>query len=243
MKKWFGILAVSFVVFSGCSAITFERKVENNTFTSMADPKVQIRINPQFRYIGQVSTSSHHQSVHGARGLLVSYNSYLFAEVGDDNVLRKGVIIRVDKISKSYWDTDMFADVKNKLVSDYEDINMDRYEHFMAVRSDIFTNDEMDYVIKEGMKNVKPVMRGDKLAYSGFVIPKCFMVEAFGIRAGAGNDTRLCVYYFEDLMDIDDSSSCREWIKGDITPDGQERSKKLFTESMKKAITFTKYKR
>jgi len=241
--KWFVISAACFVVFTGCSAITFERKVENNTFTSMADPKVQIQVNPQFRYIGQINSSSHHQSVHGTRGLLVSYNSYLFADVGDDNVLRKGVIIRVDKISKSYWDTDMFADVKNKLVSDYEDINTDRYEHFLAVRSDIFSKDEMDYVIKEGMKNVRPVMRGDKLAYSGFVIPKCFLVEAFGTRAGAGNDTRLSMYYFEDLMDMDDSFSCREWIKGEATPEDQENAKKLFIESRKKAITFTKYRK
>jgi hypothetical protein len=172
----------------------------------------------------------------------VNYNSYLFVDIGDDNIIKRGIIIRADKINKSYWDSDIFSDVKNKLLSDYEDINFDRYEHFVAVRSDIFTEDEMGYVMSEGMKNVKAVMRDAKLTYSGYSIPKCFMVEGMGIRAGAGYDIRMCIYYFEDLRIIGEGLSCKDLIKGDASPEDSDRARKIFLESRKKAMTFVKAK-
>lgn len=231
------------LVLCGCSTITFERKVENGTFFSMVDPKVQVSVSPGFRYIGEFTMARHHQNVHGARNLLVNSNSYLFAQIDQDNILRKGVIIRVDKVKKSSWQPDLFAGLKNKLVADYEEIGPDRYEHFIAVRSDIFTPDEMDFIIAQGLKDVGPVMQGERLSYSGYKIPKCFMVEAFGTRAGAGNDTKFCVWYFEDLSNVDERFSCREWTKADMTDGDRQIAVMLFTESRKKNLSIAMEKK
>ncbi len=242
MRKLLVMMVVGCMVLIGCTAITFERKVEDNTFISMGSPNLQVQVSPEFRYIGQVSSSKHNQKVGGVRGLLVNYNSYLFADIGDDNIIKRGVIIRVDKVGKSYWDADLFAEIKNKIVSDYFDINNERYEHVIAVRSDIFTQDEIDYIIQEGLKNEKAVIRNKKLTYSGYSIPKCFIMEAFGIRSGAGYDTKLTICYYQDLSAIDESFTCREMTKGDISAEDQEKAKKTLMELRKKAITFIKYK-
>jgi len=234
------LLLLCFLALCSCSTISFERKDEGNTFFSMADPRVQVHINPSFRYIGEFTMARRHQNVQGARNLLVNNNSYLFAEIGKDNSLTKGVVIRVDKVNRSSWQPDLFSDIKNKLVADYEQIGSERYEHFIAVRSDIFTPDEMDFVIAEGMKNAGPVMIGERLSYSGYRIPKCFMVEAFGIRTGAGNDTKFCIYYFEDLARLDEQFSCREWIRGDLPPADREAVVKRFVESRKRDLSFAK---
>ena len=240
MKERALIPLLCFLALCSCSTITFERKVEDNTFLSIADPRVQVHVNPGFQYIGEVTMARRHQNVQGARNLLVSNNSYVFAEIGEHNILAKGVIIRVDKVSRSSWQPDLFSDDKNKLVTDYEQIGTERYEHFIAVRSDIFTPDEMDFVIAEGMKYAGPVMLDERLSYNGYRIPKCFMVEAFGIRAGAGNDTKLCIYYFEDLARLDEQFSCREWIRGDLSPAGREAVVKSFIESRKRGLSFAK---
>lgn len=238
MKERALIPLLCFLALCSCSTITFERKVEYNTFFSMADPRIQVHVNPGFRYIGEVAMARRHQNVQGARNLLVNNSSYLFAEIGEGNSLTKGVVIRVDKVNRSSWQPDLFSDIKNKLVADYEQIGTERYEHFIAVRSDIFTPDEMDFVVAEGMKNVAPAMLGERLSYSGYRIPKWFMVEAFGIRAGAGNDTKLCIYYFEDLARLDEQLSCREWIRDDLPPAGRESVVKRFVESRKRGLSF-----
>ena len=108
------LLLLCFLALCSCSTISFERKVEGNTFFSMADPRVQVHINPSFRYIGEFTMARRHQNVQGARNLLVNNNSYLFAEIGKDNSLTKGVVIRVDKVNRSSWQPDLFSDIKNK---------------------------------------------------------------------------------------------------------------------------------
>ncbi|HPW67887.1 MAG: hypothetical protein WDA72_12555 [Desulfomonilia bacterium] len=238
MKERALILLLCLLVLCSCSTISFERKVEGNTFFSMADPRVRVNVNPGFRYIGEVAMARRHQNVQGARNLLVNNNSYVFAEIGQDNSLTKGVVIRVDKVNRSSWQPDLFSDIKNKLVTDYEQIGAERYEHFIAVRSDIFTPDEMDFIIAQGMKNAGPAILGERLSYSGYRIPKCFMVEAFGIRAGASNDTKLCIYYFEDLARLDEQYPCREWIRDDLPPAGREPVVKRFVESRKRGLSF-----
>lgn len=229
------------IMVCGCSTLSFDRKVENNVFISKSQPDIKVEVNTAFTYIGKVSTARHHQKVQGSQRLLVNYNSYLFANIDNNNYIKQGVIIRLDKVSKSFWQSDLFEDVKNKLISDYVEWGGERYEHFIAVRSDIFTKDEIDFIISEGMKNIVETTDNiGRLNYRGYSIPKCFMVEGFGKRAGVGNDTRVCVYYYEDLSEIDDEFQCRDWVRGDVSGDELERAFKVFLERRKKDVDISK---
>jgi hypothetical protein len=243
MKHWSVLSALCLLALCGCSTISFERKVEDNTFFSFSDPRVQVHVTPGFRYIGEVVMARRHQNVRGARNLLVNNSSYVFAQIGRDGTLAKGAVIRVDRVKKSGWQSDLFADIKNKLVADYENIGFDRYEHFIAVRSDIFTTDEMNFVISEGLKSPGAAVQGGHPGRIGYRIPKCFLVEAFGMRAGAGNDTKFCLYYFEDLAGIDERFSCREWIRGEMPAIEREAALRRFIESRKRNISITKHKK
>ena len=242
MKRTAFFLTVCCFFVCSCTTISFERKVEDNTFTSMSDPKVRVEVSPSFQYIGKVSTARHHQKVQGSRRMLVNYNSYIFANIDHNNFIKQGVIIRLDKVKKSSWQSDLFEEVKNKLVSDYVDITSERFEHFIAVKSDIFTKDEMDFVISEGMKKIStPANSAGRLSYSGYSIPKCFMVEGFGRRTGVGNDTKMCVYFFEDLTEINDEFSCRSWVRGDVSTQDQDSAFRYFLEDRKKNMTISDY--
>ncbi|HRR68040.1 MAG TPA: hypothetical protein P5146_01970 [Desulfomonilia bacterium] len=230
-------IALCLLAVCGCSTITFERKVENSIFFSLADPKLQVHVNPQLTYIGETAIARHHQNVHGARNLMVNSSSYLFVRIDQDNFIRSGVIIRVDRVKKSSWQPDLFADIKNKLVTDYEQIGHERFEHFIAVRSDIFTVDEMAFILTESGKGSGPVTDGERLSSMGCKIPKCFLYESFGIRAGAGRDTKFSISYFEDLASIDEGLSCREWIKADVHDADQRAAVRRFIESRKKNVS------
>ncbi|HNY65555.1 MAG TPA: hypothetical protein PKM41_08945 [Deltaproteobacteria bacterium] len=238
MKKLIVLAVLAVAAVSGCAGIPVDRKVEDNTFISMADPMVQIRVDPTLDYLGKVGTARHHQSINGTTGLLVNYSSYLFLERDKDNVIKRGVVIRVDRIGKGSWKADLFADVKSRLVSDYLDIGGRRYEHFIAVRSDIFTDVEMAYIHGSEAQDETPVTKGGKATRTGWALPKCFMVEGFGVIAGAGSDTRMCVYYFEDVEEIDDEASCRDWLRGEMSPEDLDRAKLVFTSSRDGYLSF-----
>jgi len=241
MRRLLLLLVFGCIMVCGCSTLSLDKKVENNVFVSRSEPNVRVEVNPSFTYIGNISTSRHHQKVQGTQRLLVKYNSYVFANIDNNNYIRQGVIIRLDKVSKSFWQSDLFSDIKNKLISDYIDIDGESYEHFISVRSDIFTKDEIDYIISEGMKNiVETTDKIGRLNYRGYSIPKCFMVEGFGKRAGVGNDLRLSIYYYEDLVDIDDEFKCKDWVRGDVSGDELDRAFKIFTERRKNDLSITK---
>jgi hypothetical protein len=238
MKTLSIMAALAVWLLLGCSGIALDRKVEDNTFVSPSYPEVRIRVSPSLGYIGKTGTARHHQSINGTSGLLVNYSSHLFLERDRDNTIRRGVIIRVDRMSKGSWETDLFSGVKNRIASDYQEMNGCRYEHFLAVRSDIFTDCETDFITGRGGAAAKPVTLDGKMTFSGYVIPKCCMMEAFGMIAGANRDTRICVFYFEDLARMSGCPSCNDWMRGDIRPGDQERIKAAFMRSRASALTF-----
>ncbi len=241
MRIWRLLLVFGCIAVCSCSTLPFDRKVENNVFTSKSQPDIRVEVSTDFTYIGKVSTARHHQKVQGTQRLLVNYNSYLFANIDSNNYIKQGVIIRLDKVNKSFWQSDLFADVKNKLVSDYVEFDGERYEHFVAVRSDIFSKDEIDFIISEGMKNIVATTDSiGRLNYRGYSIPKCFMVEGFGKRAGVGNDIRACVYYFQDLSEIDDEFQCRDWVRGDVSGNEIERAYKIFLKRRNNDVKISK---
>jgi hypothetical protein len=238
MKRLIAVAALALGMVLGCSGLAQERKVEGNAFISLVEPVVRIQVSPSFRYIGKVGTSRHHQTVNGAKGLLVTYTSWLFLVIGEDSVIRQGVIIRVDRIGKGSWGSEVFSDLKNKLVWNYQTMAGRRYEHVLALCSDIFTDDETACVSHVGEAGLKPAMKGGRMTFTGFTMPKCFLTEAFGTRAGAGSDTRMCVFYFQSLSELEGGGTCSGWGRGGMAVQDRQRVLALFRGSRYKALSF-----
>lgn len=231
-------VALAIVMLLGCAGIVHDRSVENNTFVFPADPEVRIQVDPSIRYVGRTSRSGLRRAVSGPGGLPAAGSSYLFLERDKDDAIMRGVIIRVDGTGRGAEKGGLFADVRNKPASDFLEMGGRRYEHFFAVRSGIFTDGEMDLISGRSASITGPAAAGNGTIRDGGMIPKCFMTEAFGIMAGPRSDTRLYVFYFEDLDLVEGGTSCDDWIRGKVAPDDEEVIETMFMASRESALSF-----
>ena len=180
MKKRFFYYLLILAVLGGCAA---ERKVVDNTFYC-SFPKFTIRINPDYEYIGQRYTRSERWG----------YDTYVFI-LADNNRIKKVIAIDIEKIS-TYYVSDFWGNVENKLDSGVCELGGKKYHHY--------TN-----ALMPSMKWNMTRLVSDK----GFILPNCLLTKRVGRIEGAKGNILFKIYYFEDVTDL--GSACRSWKNKD----------------------------
>jgi len=177
------IIGCSIIILS-CSSFQIERKVENNVFSSSYLPEICVSVNQEIEYIGCASERTKYPTSEEGINVLVNHDSYIFGKKGSDDSIEQGVIIYFTKVlaNKAYLTPDMFPSVKIKLISDIVRINSQDYQHVVYVNSHELQKYEADYIMNKG-----------------YIIPRCFMIEAFARREGSQDNNKICIYYFESL--------------------------------------------
>jgi hypothetical protein len=197
MKIILSILCSCTLFLSSCASLQSERKVENNVFSSSYLPEICVSVNQEIEYIGCASEQTKYPTYEEGINVLVNHDSYIFGKKGSDNSIEQGVIIYFSKIltNKPYFIPDMFPSVKIKLISDIVRINSQDYQHVVYVKSHELQKYEADYIMNKG-----------------YIIPRCFMIEAFARREGSQDNNKMCIYYFESLKKAGPGHSCSEWV-------------------------------
>jgi hypothetical protein len=180
MMKRFSYYLLILAVLGGCAA---ERKVVDNTFYC-SFPKFTIRINPDYEYIGQRYTRSERWG----------YDTYVFI-LADNNRIKKVIAIDIEKIS-TYYVSDFWGNVENKLDSGVCELGGKKYHHY--------TN-----ALMPSMKWNTTRLVSDK----GFILPNCLLTKRVGRIEGAKGNILFKIYYFEDVTDL--GYACRSWKNKD----------------------------
>ncbi len=105
-KKYFLLLFILLLI-TGCAGLDkIERNVsEENIFFSTISPKIKIKIDPSFKYIGKMNTVERNVVPNGP-SFFERHEAFIFGNIGDDNTYKKGVIINfvsVDKMFLSFY--------------------------------------------------------------------------------------------------------------------------------------------
>ena len=169
MKKRFFYYLLILALLGGCAA---ERKVVDNTFYC-SFPKFTIRINPDYEYIGQRYTRSEGRD----------YDTYVFI-LADNNRIKKVIAVDIEKIS-TYYVSDFWGNVENKLDSGVCELGGKKYQHY--------TN-----ALIPSMKWNTTRLVSDR----GFTLPNCLLTKRVGRIEGAKGNILIKIYYFEDVTDL-----------------------------------------
>jgi len=97
----FLFMGACIIAISSCAGVSIERDVQDNLFTSSYGPKIAIKINPDFKYMGKFEATKSIATTYGqfeGRKVPVKYTGYLFCELGDNRKMMKMISINFSQI-------------------------------------------------------------------------------------------------------------------------------------------------
>jgi hypothetical protein len=230
------IMTAFFLFLNGCGTfdknlgilqLQTQRSVENNVFTS-SFPEIKLQISQDLKYLGTVQLA---ESVEtrisdkvnpGDRSL--EANSYLFGQIGQNNRIAKGVLIRV-------------------LVM-YGDPSQVVPEIFFKTGANILESGEMKIIEAQYQYNLysapELLAPKEKDLLAGSRIPSCFLVKQLSSKSGLGNKSRIQIFYFEDLAGICGNQPCGTCLESQNRTTEQKQFINEFTDRSFTTIRFMK---
>lgn len=197
--KRLSLCLLLFVFLFGCASLKPERNVVDNTFYS-SYPKRLIKISPDYEYVGHLNHSSEGKATNLTYDLRYEYESYIFLK-HDNNRVKEAIVVQIEKIS-TYYVSDIFAGVKNKLESGVCELGGKKYHHYSKA-------------IVPSMKRSMTRFVSDK----GFIMPQCTLSKTAGRVEGRKGNILFKVRYFVDVTGLD--YTCRDWKDRDTLTNEQ----------------------
>jgi len=150
------ILVISIYAFlAGCAA---DRKVIGNTFQSDY-PKLNIQIDPEFKYLDKINIKSSRKSIDGSTDVLHDNEYYIFVSKGKGYEAKKILHINFNRVNTQFRDDN--AENKNNLDFDIIKLNGDYFKHYKRIER----TDAGGHVTKYLMD-------------AGYVAPTCILKSA-----------------------------------------------------------------
>jgi hypothetical protein len=211
----------------GILQLQTQRSVENNVFTS-SFPEIKLQISQDIKYLGTVQLA---ESVEtrisdtvnpGDRSL--DANSYLFGQIGQNNRVAKGVLIRTLVM---YGDPSQvvpeifFKTGANILESGEMKILEAQYQYDLYAASELLAPKEKDLLASSRL-------------------PSCFLVKQLSSRSGLGNKSRVQIFYFEDLSSTCGNQTCGTCFDSQNRTTERNQFIKEFTDRSFTSIRFLK---
>jgi hypothetical protein len=222
------LLLIVFVLIqlSGCKGLDefrVQRSVENNVVYS-SSPELTIKINQEFKYIGEVTFDKESKGESREAELhqnILKNTSYLFGQFDQGGRLSKGIYIRLIVITgdPSQPGQDQTVMGRSILDSGKEKILDEEYQSLVFTQNDIFTKEEKTLLPQASTTT-------------------CYLVKLLQRKAGLGNKSRVEIYYYEDISSECGNSSCNECLKPGMLTDSQKQLMHDFTETSYASIRF-----
>lgn len=177
MKKM--VLSVACVLLyaflSGCAA---DRKVIGNTFQSDY-PKLNIQIDPEFKYLDKIHNSTTTKSIDGSRETLHDSDLYFFVSEDTGHKVKKLLYIYFGRTQHPGGYIDMTAEDKNNLDFGVENFNSHNFKYYKRI--------------------IRPQTSSPATKYymdAGYIVPSCVLTNAFYIIPY--KDLWVTIFYLED---------------------------------------------
>ncbi len=194
-KSLIFFIAISLFLISGCVGTQIERSVQDNLFTSSESPKIQIKINPDFKYLGKYEDTR--SLLHATQGQSaeVKHITYLFCKIGNDKRIKKIITINFQDLqSPKYWLGDLFGKVSEQIDLGTRQITGKTYQ-WMLRSTNNPTTKEVNKALFDG----------------GFRTHRCYLQKVIGRIANMDSSSKMYIGYAENVEDL--MTSCHEWNK------------------------------
>ena len=166
---------------------------QDNLFRSSSQPKIEVRVDSRFNYLGEVNRRIYEDYVTSPGGSHHKQASYIFAHSAKDNTLAAVVIIVFSKIEEGYYLPDLFSRIKNKLNEGIEKVHGKSFQY-------------CSFTSSSPLEGYQEVFILDK----GYLIPNCFMVKAIARKVSIKGDALIKIMYAEDVFHVN-GLQCRDW--------------------------------
>jgi hypothetical protein len=192
MKRLLLPCLLIFVLLSGCASLQAKREVIDNTFYSSSNPKIQIKVSPEFKYIGETKDTGDRQAASSTRMLTHRAKWYLFVD-SDASRVNRAVSIRVER-TETYYISDLFSQVKSSYEKGTCELGGQNFQYCSRL-------------FYPGMSG--PVTRF--VSDQGYVIPKCVLFKSYKKVYGAKGNILVDITYLEDPAASNLSYDCKAW--------------------------------
>jgi hypothetical protein len=202
--------AFLFVLLLGCASLKPERKVVDNVFYS-SYPKVEMRVNPELIYLGELKYHSTKESVSGGKLLSYNHECFIFLQADSKKTAKRLFIIRTQRV-ETYFVSDLFGRVKNKLDFGTSDIDGHDYQYYIGA--------------------IEPKASGEVTKYisdNGYVVPRCALLRRDARVFGSKENLLFSVEYMEDISKF--KYECKSWKLRDELTEEQELILKRFNSN------------
>jgi hypothetical protein len=176
-----------------------ERGVRNNVFYSSSNPKINIKINPDFKYLGKVEKNNYvyYKDFPVGGGSFFKSEEYVFGYINDNNTLTQGVWIIIKTLNEGYWLPDLYSSWKFKLDSGFVKVHGKTYQYSIQAFERVFEKEVKKMIIDNGYR-----------------ILNCYLVKGISSLIGVDDKTMINIFYIEDINYNQDSRyQCTDYWK------------------------------
>jgi hypothetical protein len=228
MKSISVVLILSlFIILSGCAALKVERNVQGNIFHSSNQPNIRIKTAPDFKFFGRYKENKTLQYAYYDTSPVGKFrrDSFLFGHIGEDNSLKRGVVVSISTLNDGTWLPDIYANWKNKLDSGFTRIHGDMYQYSIQVFPRVIGKKAESMIIDNGHR-----------------ISNCYLVKAVGRIIDATDKSKISIFYFEDINYKQKTGYiCRDWKNFAALKKGQIRRLQKFRDRSETGMQILPY--
>ncbi len=190
MKQLFIFCLLIFFLLPGCASMQVKREVINNTFYSSAHPKIQIKVNPELKYLGELNDVGAREAVRGTRMLTNWSKMYIFADLDGSRATRV-FSIKLERTETRYT-SDLFGWAK----------------HFYEKGTCSLGGRSFQYLSRRIYPSMSNAMV-NFITEKGYVLPRCVLIKRFARGYGSRNNILVDITYWEDPSEL--PYGCNAW--------------------------------
>lgn len=221
--KYFSILFILFFCV-GCAS-SFQRGVmEENIFFSSSQPKIKIKIDSSFEYLGKMKKMDVIE-VHSYTNTFKTTEAFIFGNIGDDNTFKNGVVINFISLGDrdTEFITDGFSWIKYQLESKTIKINKKTYQKSIFPAPFFFRNEIRNIIFDKE-----------------YVIPNSFLMQGLSRNVSLNNNMIMQIYYMDEISSFNKEKNYElsEWIDINKLREDQQKRLNEFMTTCQKNIQF-----
>ena len=190
MKRLLLPCLLIFVLLSGCASLQVKREVIDNTFYSSSNPKIQIKVSPEFKYIGETKDTAARQAVGSTTMLEHRTKWYVFVD-SEGSRVKRVVAIMIERVDTSYI-SDIYRLIENYYQKGTCKLGGRKFQY-------------CSFLFYPSMSHALTKFITDE----GYVLAPCVLHKSFGKVYGAKGNILVTIEYQEEIPNL--NLDCTAW--------------------------------
>jgi hypothetical protein len=219
MKRLLISSLLIFFLLPGCASLQTKREVVDNTLYSSSNPKIQVKVSPEFEYLGEMKDTSERQAVDSTTMLINRADWYVFVD-SDGHKATRAVSIRIERTQTQYI-SDLFGRRKHFYEKGTCKLGGRNFQYF-------------SHLIYPNMRHLVTRFVAEK----GYVLPRCVIAKEFAQVYGAKGNILVDITYLEDPSNL---YHCKFWSPDNPLSEDQRAYLEQFNERCESSFAVLKY--